>query len=262
MQIMSRSWQTDLALLEASGSTVEHHDDHLVVRTPDNPTYHWGNFLLLRRAPLPQEVDGWLTRFGATFPGSRHVAIGIDDPQGEAAALRPLAERGFEVDLSAVMTASHLAQPARPTGDAVLRPLASDRDWDQRVALGIACHGAERGPAYGDFARRRAAAERRLVDSGRGAWFGAFAGKRMVAGLGIVRAGAGLARYQEVETHPEHRRQGLASALVHAAGEHAVNALGSATLVIVADPSYHAYRLYERLGFRRTESQLQASLVR
>lgn len=49
---------------------------------------------------------------------------------------------------------------------------------------------------------------------------------------------------------------------MHAAGRHAYDALGSATLVIVADPSYHAYRLYERVGFRRTESQLQVSLVR
>ena len=41
------SWHTDLAVLAASGSWVEEHADHLVVRTPANPSYHWGNFVLV-----------------------------------------------------------------------------------------------------------------------------------------------------------------------------------------------------------------------
>ena len=45
----------------------------------------------------------------------------------------------------------------------------------------------------------------------------------------------GVARFQSVETHTEHRRRGLASAVVHGAGQHALDHLGVRTLVIVAD---------------------------
>src|SRR5262245_53706707 len=55
MDIASLAFRTDLAMLEHSGSVVEDRGSHLVVRTPDNPTYWWGNFLLL--ATAPEDVD-------------------------------------------------------------------------------------------------------------------------------------------------------------------------------------------------------------
>jgi hypothetical protein len=45
MEVLSRAWRTDLALLAGSGSSVEHRGTHVVVRTPDNPGYRWGNVL-------------------------------------------------------------------------------------------------------------------------------------------------------------------------------------------------------------------------
>jgi hypothetical protein len=35
MEVRSRAWRTDLALLQASGSEVDDRGDHLVVRTPE-----------------------------------------------------------------------------------------------------------------------------------------------------------------------------------------------------------------------------------
>jgi hypothetical protein len=53
MDVHSLGFRTDLALLTASGSVVEDRGTHLVVRSPDNPSYFWGNFLLLAAAPVP-----------------------------------------------------------------------------------------------------------------------------------------------------------------------------------------------------------------
>ena len=50
MDIRSLGFRTDLRLLEMTGSVIEDRGTHLVVRTPANPTYFWGNFLLLRAA--------------------------------------------------------------------------------------------------------------------------------------------------------------------------------------------------------------------
>ena len=107
-----------------------------------------------------------------------------------------------------------------------------------------------------EFDARKLAARRQLTETGRAAWFGAFAAGRLVAQLGLVPAGNGLARYQDVETHPEFRRQGLAGTLVWQAGGYGLAERGAARLVIVADPDYHAFRLYESLGFRRAEDQV------
>ena len=55
-------WATDLTVLEASGSHVERHDDHLVVRTPRNPGYHWGNFVLVTDPSASDDAARWLAR--------------------------------------------------------------------------------------------------------------------------------------------------------------------------------------------------------
>ncbi|NPC95200.1 GNAT family N-acetyltransferase [Nocardioides sp. zg-DK7169] len=260
MEILSCAWRTDLALLIASGSTVEHLDTHVVVRTPANPTFRWGNFVLLRRAPTRAELPRWAEIFDAAFPDAGHRAFGIDDPEADSHALTPLARAGYQVETCTVLTADEVHEPRHGNATAVLRRLEGDADWAARVELAIACSDPQEGPGFAEFAVRRAAAERRLADGGHGDWFGAFDGEQMLSGLGIFRTGDGLARFQSVETHPEHRRRGLAGSLVHHAGRHAFDNLGAHTLVIVADPDYPAIRIYRHVGFRPSETQLQAEL--
>ncbi len=160
-----------------------------------------------------------------------------------------------------VLTAERVLPPRQLQRSAVVRALSGDRDWSQKVALDLACaEGA--GPDYELFATRRAAAERAAVESRHGAWLGAFDGDRLLAGLGIFCAGEGLARFQTVQTHPEARRRGLAQALLHHAGTHALGELGARTLVLVADPDHHALDLYLGAGFVRTERQVSAECLR
>ena len=77
------------------GSQVEDRGDHLVIRTPHNPTFWWGNFLLLARPPGREETDAWLERFAAEFPDARHVALGVDGIDGAVADLAGFTERGL-----------------------------------------------------------------------------------------------------------------------------------------------------------------------
>jgi GNAT superfamily N-acetyltransferase len=143
--------------------------------------------------------------------------------------------------------------------EAEVRPLAGDGDWAQRIALAQAVYDEGRPPS--EFVTRRAAAERRRCEAGLGSWWGAFERGRLLSACGVFTAGTGLARYQDVETHPDGRRRGLAGAVVAAAARHAREALDADTLVIVADPDEDAHRLYESLGFARTESQVTAELA-
>ena len=59
MNRMPVGWATDLAILELTGSTVEDRGDHLVVRTPENPDYHWGNCLLVTDPAARNDAARW-----------------------------------------------------------------------------------------------------------------------------------------------------------------------------------------------------------
>ncbi len=257
MDVASLGFRTDLALLELAGSVIEDRSDHLVVTTPSNPAFYWGNFLLLDRVPPAEAVEEWLARFAATFPGARHRAFGFDDPRGSADDLAGFAARGLDVDAATVMIATAVNPPPHPNPEATYRPLRSDDDWAQSVSLAITSGDSEQSEGYLEFVNRRTASNRALSEDGHGAWFGAFLGGVLVAQLGLVGASPGLARFQSVETHPDHRRRGLAGTLVHTASEYGFAELGATTLVMVADPGYHAIRVYRSLGFTDGETQLQ-----
>lgn len=255
MDVHSLAWRTDLALLELGGSEVADHGTHLVVRTPENPSYYWGNFLLLAQPPEPDSAKFWLETFQRALPDAGHRAIGVDGTTGSAADLEPLAQVGLEVETSTVMTTSTVHPPPRPNQEATVRALTSDDDWAQQVDVAVA--GESDYPR--DFATALNANNRRLVEHGHAQWFGAFLEGRLLASLGLVRAGADLARFQQVKTHPDARGRGLAGTLVHAAGRWGLGELGATALVMVADPDYLAIRVYRSVGFTDTETQLQAA---
>lgn len=260
--VRSLGYRTDLALLQRSGSTVVDRGDHLVIRTDDNPTFRWGNYLLLRAAPAPASTAGWTRRFEAEFPRATHRAFGVDDPKPGVADLSLFAEAGYDVEADAVMTTRSVRPPARPDREATYRILVSESDWTQGLDLTLSGRPDENARERDrPYTTARVRAHRRLAESGDGSWYGAFLGDRLVAQLGLVSATAGLARFQDVETHPDFRQRGLAATLDHHASGHGLGALGAHTLVTVADPGYPAIRIYRALGFTESEHQLGASRV-
>ncbi len=255
----SLGYQTDLALLRLGGSEIEDRGDHLVVRSPHNPTFWWGNFLLLDAAPTADKTDQWLARFAETFPGAAHVALGFDGVDGSLSDLAGFTAAGLSVEGQTVMTAQSVHEPPHPNREATYRPLDSDDDWTQAVDLRVACYGDGAGVGRDrEFAEARATTMRALTDAGHGGWFGAFLGGRLVTSMGLFRTSTGLARFQSVETHPAMRGRGLAGTLVRYVSSYGLSELQAHTLVMVADPEYSAIRLYRSLGFADTETQLQA----
>lgn len=256
MQLRSLGFRTDLALLTASGSVVEDRGTHVVVRTPDNPTYFWGNFLLLRDLPVPGGEREVVGAFRTEFPEADHVAIGLDGTTAyDEQALQPFADAGLAVEVDVVLTAAALTEPEPPAVEAEVRRLETDEDWAARARLGHAVNPEVAEDRFLAFARGMAAAQRRLVADGRGQRFGAFVEGELVSTAACFRGGDGVARFQSVETHPDHRRKGLAAAVVHAAGRHALEAPDVTALVVVADPEGAAVATYRRLGFADAERQ-------
>jgi hypothetical protein len=253
MRIVSLGFRTDVALRVLEGAEVADRGDYLVIRSPDNPSFWWGNFILLGAPPQPGTAGAWLARFAAEFPAARHVTFGIDAASGQDEALGEFAAAGLEIERATVLTSAAVCPPPRANSAVEIRALGSDADWRQAVELSLRCFG-EGEPR--EYLERRVAARRRLTQARAGAWFGAFAAGRMLAQLGVFDVGNGFARYQHVETDPAARRQGLSGTLVWLAGRYGLGTLGASTLVIVADPAAEAIGVYRSCGFADAQTQL------
>lgn len=257
MDVVSLGYRTDLALLELGGARIEDRGDHMVVRSPANPTFWWGNFILLEHAPAPDRTQSWLDVFHAAIPDARHVALGIDGSAGTREDLAGFANRGLTVFESAVMTAQAVHEPPHPNRQAEYRRLETDEDWAQLVDTRIATDDNFDPVEHRGFVEAKARVSRQTSQAGHGAWFGAFIDGRLRSSMGIVRADDELARFQDVGTRPDARGQGLAGTLVHYVSQYGLGELGATTLVMVADPDYLAIRIYRAVGFTMSETQLQ-----
>ena len=251
----SLGFRTDLMLRRMVGGVVQERDGYRVVRTDANPTFYWGNFLLFPAPPEPDEPERWLSSFRAEFPDAAHVAIGVDGVAGALGAADEMRALELAEDVSVVLTAPELTPLRELAAGLDLRVPREDRDWAETVEFRIAVDEDD-SAGHRTFVERRAREFRSLTAAGHGVYVAAFVDGVARAGLGLF-ADDGLARFQSVETHPDFRGRGLASALLVEAArlvrqQHQVD-----SFVIVADPGYHAIEIYRRLGFRETERQVQ-----
>ena len=249
MNLQSLGYRTDLIFARYSGE-VHDRGNHLVIRTLSNPTFWWGNFVIFDRAPEAGDLERWLDVFHQEIPYAKHIAIGWDGQEpGEVGAFVQL---GLDFQESIVMTAQRVYAPPKANTDAEYRMLESEADWDQWLELRMACRDRHEPEGYRVYLENKRHEYRKMSTDGRGGWFGAFLDGQMVCGMGLYTDGE-IARFQSVETHPEHRRLGLCGSLVHHTATRGLEDFGASTLVMLADPEYHAARIYESVGFKPTE---------
>lgn len=258
MQLRSLGYRTDLIFARFDGHIIER-ERYLVIRTPTNPSFYWGNFLLFDRPPENGDLVRWSQLFAAEIgspPSVLHQTFGWDSLHGEVGEVQPFLLAGFQLIHSTVHTASQVDQPARPNTNIHVRPLSSDADWQQALDNQVRCREPQfEEKSFRKFMQGQMNRYRAMSAAGEGVWFGAFSGPQLVADLGIFHDGE-FARFQSVETHPEFRRKGIASTLVYQAARYAYTNFGIKSLVIVADHDSAAARLYQSLGFKPVEGQV------
>lgn len=244
MRIRSLALKTELGLAATQG-TLADRGDYVVVRTPENPDYYFGNFLVLAAPPQVGEVAYWTRRFAEEFrdmPDVRHVALRWDSTN-DAGATDELVAAGFVVDNDWVMTATAVAPATAPVE---IRPLRAGEM--QAVAdLGFLISD-DHSDKFRRFINKRAQWKAHIVERGLGTFWGAFDGGSLVGSLGLVKLDK-LARYQDVETAPTHRKRGIASALLAAAAANVDTRAEIERFVIIANPESAAARVYARAGF-------------
>jgi hypothetical protein len=259
--LRSLAYRTDLALLAFQGR-VENRGDYIFAASPDNPGFFWGNLLVMRNPPREGDFDKWMACFQKEFdhePLVRHVTFAWDSVEAEEGITKPFVENGFEIEKSVVLSMKflELVVPAHSRSDLEVRPLFSDKDWEAALENQIACRDAERFEenSYRSFKLQLMKKYRAMSKAGLGQWFGAFLGDKLVGDCGIF-VFDGVGRFQTVGTHPEFRRLGVCGNLVYQSAHYSFTKGGAHTLVMVADPDYHAAKVYQSVGFRPTEQQI------
>lgn len=244
---------------------LQERDDCVVFRTPSNPTFYWGNYLLLAAPPADADLAHWRRRFEDEItrhqPESRHVALGVNTvytgqqlPAWEAA--------GFELIVNAVLQMADAAQrvppPAPKAAELVVRPI----DWAREVEaiVDLQCtdtHGFE--PAgYRRYRAKQLERYGALQRLGLAEWFGVWCEGVLAADCGLLRNAAAPgapARFQRVAVHPQWRRRGLAGALVDAVTRHAFEHWQCGRVLMIADPDDVAIGIYRRQGYRELERE-------
>lgn len=234
-------------LVMARRSSFEDRGDHVVMRTPAEPEFWYGNQVIWKStAARPEPL---LAAFEAAFPDAAHCVLSFDVPGMDTPDwVGDLPD--FEPDPADILSLDGpIAGPDLPPGF-TFRRIETDGDWAQVVDCQTRT-GVEDGfePArHKVYVTEKYAAVRADCEGGAAHWFGLFAGERLAADMGIVTDGR-LARFQSVETMPDYRRQGLCAALLRQVHGAVTAQHPGAHFVIVAETESDAGRIYRRAGF-------------
>ncbi|HPH66554.1 MAG TPA: GNAT family N-acetyltransferase [Kofleriaceae bacterium] len=241
----SLALQTELGLWSTRGNIVQR-PGYIVVRTPSDYGYFFGNLLLLAQAPTAADVPLWQARFAEEFAGLpvRHVTLWWDQGTLTTDAEQALVQHGFTIERVSVMSQPTRVMTARTVDGITLQELTAAQA-EQLADLGLQIN-QRHDEAFTLFHQRRARWQKQLITRGLARFWGAFADGKLVASLGMFYHN-GLARFQDVQTAATFRRRGIASALLCAAMD-ASTAARAQTAIIHAEPG-DAARLYESLGF-------------
>jgi hypothetical protein len=257
MEIHSLGYRTDLFFARFEGIILDR-GEYLVILTPSNPNFFWGNYLLFSAPPVQGDLERWQALFQKEISSrqvTHHTVFGWDSPLGEMGEVQPFIDAGFELENGIVLTTQQVNPPPKYNHEVVVRPLVTDAEWQQALQNQVDCRDPEHSAeTYLPFRTAKMERYRQMQSAGLGEWFGAFLGDRLVADLGLF-CNDGVGRFQSVETCPEFRRLGICGTMVYQAACYALERLGAKKLVMIADEHYHAARIYESVGFRAEERQ-------
>gem|GEM_PF-1568757 len=245
-------FSTEMRLLEPI-CTFQRLDGYNVYRSDRFPSYYGGNGIQIGD-PGAGSLREWEEIFRSHFEPGRFEHTTFTFPLRDR--FLPLMEQarsaGYHVETDAYMFADS-TDCCHPLPEGVeIRRIETEEDWEDLARFEEATYvdGDWYDPDYTGpdrlFEKKRFTSEAIGID-----WFGLVrpGGRELLARLGIFQHN-GICRLQDVETAEEHRRRGLAGALVSFAIEHAITTLGTAGLALSADLDYHAIDLYRNLGFR------------
>jgi GNAT superfamily N-acetyltransferase len=252
----TESWFVDEVVPAGPGATA--------LRCPSDPSFRWGNLLVLDAPPAPGERAALERRFAAAFADLPAVTHATFAWTGEDGALEAFVAAGYEPDRTTVRAAGPddpTSAPRTPSGFA-LRPVVTAADWDAVHALHLADPPEGEDPeGYRRHREARLAVYQAVQRGDRpgldGSYYLVTLDGAPAGSMGVYVRGE-LGRFQYVHVAAPFRRRGVATAMVHAVAREGFDRYGAGTLVIMGDEGQAADGIYARLGFRPVERYVGA----
>lgn len=260
-KIRSLGLKSDL-MIASHKSLIKETKDYVVVKSPQNPGYYWGNYLIFKYPPALLDAQlcnahGWEYLFHREFaemPGINHVAFTWDSPEGLPGDSEEFVALGFSLEETEVLTATDVYPPLYASDRVRIREITTVEQWDAVLELMMLTRDrVHEEHAHRIYLERKVENYRAMAMKKAGAWFGAFIGNELVGTLGMF-TGNGVGRFQHVVTHPAYRRQGICSTLVYEIASLALTRDDVEHLVIEAEANEAPARIYKSLGFKHTET--------
>ena len=246
-ELARRALDVDTANLALAHGTFET-DGATFVRNRAYPAIYDANHVTHVSASTPEQIDRLLARVEREFAGIGHRQFGVDFRTPPAFVAR-LALEGYERRDALVMALEEDPRGTRPEHE--IRRVVTDADWRDYAALKeLDWREHEeriKKPPEPEVGRALYAVAR-LKQPPVQHWFACQNG-RPLAYLNSWGGIAGVGQVEDLFTHPDFRRCGLATALLH----HCVaecRRQGAGPVVIVSDPTDTPKQMYAAMGFK------------
>ncbi len=240
-------------------SQIKETPDYIAVKTPARPSYFWGNYLILKQAPQSgelEQIENWLE--AEIGPKTENGFAAMTYPASDANQPLPteFLKVGYTAERHKILCAQSLVRPRQFNDELEVKPF-TDSDWAHYSDIHFTPNwGYGSDSQQIEFLNEEAQAFRRLVASGQAQRFGVFVDQQMIAELGVYWQ-ADLARFHNVGTHRDFRRQGACSTLVYSVAKQMLSKPDLKTLVMEADADYHAAAIYESIGFEAKQYRIE-----
>jgi ribosomal protein S18 acetylase RimI-like enzyme len=232
-------------------SQIEDIGEAIIIRTPQNPTWNWGNLLVLASPPKLEEIPKWLRVIDEKLliePKTTYRMMTWQSGPAEESVVQQLKEEGLKSTLGQILTLRTLLPPRHSNPNVIVKEITGDDPlWKEVLAINIEAFSPG-FPNYEVFATRNIEEHRKMIAKGLGKWYVAMVGGEAAGTVGIY-PGEGVYRYQEVAVREKFRRQSVASTMVYEAARRALVERADHTQVMVADDEKDAIRVYKSLGF-------------
>jgi GNAT superfamily N-acetyltransferase len=223
-------------------------DGAIFIRNRETPAIWDANHMTAVTASTDDQIDQLLKRAEREYAGFPHRRFDLDfttPPQFEAR----LALEGYQrSDALVMLLEGGLTGSAKPHD---IRLVTDEADWQAHVALHDLDwreYSARITGSFDEETARQMMLSRRSKSPPARLWLAYMDGEpRAYCSSWPGPAGTGLV--EDVFTHPDFRRRGLATALIHhCVGE--VRREGAGPVVIVADTTDTPKQMYAAMGFR------------
>ena len=228
-------------VFEAAGATF--------VRSTDTPHIYDANHVTKVHARTPAEIDDLLAAIDREFQHAGHRRFDVDHRTPPELVARLAQEGGYERDDALILLLEGELQGSAPPCD--IRPMLTDADWETYWELMLQDwneHQARlKRNVSEEIARQMWRAKKRKQPPVQ--YWLAYEGERAVAYFNSWEGVDGIGQVEDLFTHPDYRKRGIATALLH----HCIaqsRAYGAGPVVIVADPTDTPKNIYARMGWR------------